>query len=1141
MKPVKTSPLTLIFPLFLAILSVSCATFSLDRILDGTPPGVEITSPQGGEVVSVSDIKVVALAFDNDKVASMTLMVNRIMISPAIRREDLQGGGQRAAIDEFVTLAQGLNLITLTAVDQAGNTSSSAVTVTYDREPPTITIDAPEATNRPIVKISGRVKDDENVKSILFQVGDDTLTIEAQSKEVNFVQPVELKEGINIVNVVVVDQTNNRRSQSFEIIMDTSPPTLVVDPIPGMVKESRLDMNVTVGEDEDKPMTDLETTITVNGESPIKLAIFKDDPSVLRQAQNKVSFIQSVELREGPNQIGIKVADKAGNVAEKKIDVILDSQGPAIVLDPNPSITNQPEVRIGGTVTDQTSISTVKINGEDPFTMTETGTNERSFSGIIPLKEGLNKITVNARDGGGNETLEAITITRDSSPPSLSVNPIPQYLQEGVVGLSGKASDETGIASLTINGEPVSPIGITGEFGKNIRLEGGFNRIVVVVVDEAGNKTEKVLETLFDIQEPMVMLDTVPAIVNTPVLELTGKVIDDSNIFSVFIDDRPVPVSEGIFTGTARLVEGDNEIIVKVVDVVKNEVILTANTILDTQPPEISLLPLPKRINKTVVDLEGIVSDNLAVDSVMIGDAPVIVSEGRFSGKVDLTREENTITIVATDIAGNKKTLTVDVVSDTRPPFVTLEPLPELSDRAQMVLRGRASDDRELANLTIDQNGTARRVEKSGREILFEETVTLNKGENVFSVNATDGAENVSTTVSARTFLRFVVAPLPFRNLGEEEWDWVGGAAANVAADKLAAARKLSPLEPNKVMRASEDLIRDMRSGIDNVEDGLQVGRSLGADYILLGTYLTDGDILSLRDVVLVNVDTGEVENLGSYQGSIDNTSSTLGRVALDVLEVLDIKPDGDERESIEKTGVGSIAARKDYMNGVEAFRSFSFKGYLEAIRLFGEALVKDPEFSSAYAGLGEAYASLGFYNRQHDQPYDELYQEALQASTKALELSPESHLSHRALALSYNNLEERDNAQESLERALELKPDDAESIYILAILQDDVERSEELLKRAIELDSTLIAAYNDLGAIHHLKDELLNEEVAYLKALEINPDNETLHFNLGILYEELGRDQEALTQFEAYLRIFPEAPDSADVERRINRLKGST
>ena len=130
MMPLKTNPFTLLLPLALAFLSLSCATlsdFSLERILDGTPPVVQITSPQDGEIVSVADINVKALAIDNARVASTTLSINDKIIAPAVRTENLEGGGQQLTIDEFVTLDQGLNHIILTAVDNAGNAGTSSL------------------------------------------------------------------------------------------------------------------------------------------------------------------------------------------------------------------------------------------------------------------------------------------------------------------------------------------------------------------------------------------------------------------------------------------------------------------------------------------------------------------------------------------------------------------------------------------------------------------------------------------------------------------------------------------------------------------------------------------------------------------------------------------------------------------------------------------------------------------------------------------------------------------------------------------------------------------------------------------------------------------------------------------------------
>lgn len=45
--------------------------------------------------------------------------------------------------------------------------------------------------------------------------------------------------------------------------------------------------------------------------------------------------------------------------------------------------------------------------------------------------------------------------------------------------------------------------------------------------------------------------------------------------------------------------------------------------------------------------------------------------------------------------------------------------------------------------------------------------------------------------------------------------------------------------------------------------------------------------------------------------------------------------------------------------------------------------------------------------------------------------------------------------------------------------------------------------------------------------------------FNAGVCYEKLNRPAEALAKYEEYLKVDPQAPDIADVERRVQRLRG--
>jgi len=57
----------------------------------------------------------------------------------------------------------------------------------------------------------------------------------------------------------------------------------------------------------------------------------------------------------------------------------------------------------------------------------------------------------------------------------------------------------------------------------------------------------------------------------------------------------------------------------------------------------------------------------------------------------------------------------------------------------------------------------------------------------------------------------------------------------------------------------------------------------------------------------------------------------------------------------------------------------------------------------------------------------------------------------------------------------------------------------------------------------------------------QIDPNHASAHKNLGVAYNEQGRAEEAIIEFETYLQLQPDAPDRKAVEEEIAKLKGPT
>ncbi|HET6584083.1 MAG TPA: tetratricopeptide repeat protein [Nannocystaceae bacterium] len=94
----------------------------------------------------------------------------------------------------------------------------------------------------------------------------------------------------------------------------------------------------------------------------------------------------------------------------------------------------------------------------------------------------------------------------------------------------------------------------------------------------------------------------------------------------------------------------------------------------------------------------------------------------------------------------------------------------------------------------------------------------------------------------------------------------------------------------------------------------------------------------------------------------------------------------------------------------------------------------------------------------------------------------------------------------------------------------EDEVRDEPNLERAMEAFQRGSQNYNEAQYQQALRDFL---EAASLYA---SPD---FQYNIGLCYEKLDKPEEAIAAFETYLKTKPEAADRANVEDRIERLRG--
>ena len=112
-------------------------------------------------------------------------------------------------------------------------------------------------------------------------------------------------------------------------------------------------------------------------------------------------------------------------------------------------------------------------------------------------------------------------------------------------------------------------------------------------------------------------------------------------------------------------------------------------------------------------------------------------------------------------------------------------------------------------------------------------------------------------------------------------------------------------------------------------------------------------------------------------------------------------------------------------------------------------------------------------------------------------------------------------------------------NLGMLYLKTKDLEQAQQSLQKAVELNPASVIAHNYLGIVYRNLGRFDEAEKAYLKALEINNQYDYAHLNLGILYDLYKTDsQKALSHYRQYLEL-TDQPDKTvekwvvDLQRR--------
>ena len=303
--------------------SGNTATQELTLILDITAPVITVNSHQDGFVTNQSGQ---TLAGNLSESASLTINGTAVTVL---------GDG---SFSEAVTLTEGDNLFVLESIDLAGNTTTQSLTLKLDTTAPSITIVSPvdnSTVNWPKQIITGSLNENAS------------LTINGETVELNsdnsFEHTVLLVEGLNTLDFVATDALGNESTATLTLVLDTGNTLIISVLSPDDSSYTNQSAQVINGR------INLVASLTINGEA---VTVGTDN-----------TFSHAINLTEGNNVISMQAIDANSNIAEKTINITLDTSAPVItVTSPlNGSVTNEVSQIIKGYLNEE---GTLTINGE---------------------------------------------------------------------------------------------------------------------------------------------------------------------------------------------------------------------------------------------------------------------------------------------------------------------------------------------------------------------------------------------------------------------------------------------------------------------------------------------------------------------------------------------------------------------------------------------------------------------------------------------------------------------------------------------------------------------------------------------------------------------------------------------------------
>ena len=303
-----------------------------------------------------------------------------------------------------------------------------------------------------------------------------------------------------------------------------------------------------------------------------------------------------------------------------------------------------------------------------------------------------------------------------------------------------------------------------------------------------------------------------------------------------------------------------------------------------------------------------------------------------------------------------------------------------------------------------------------------------------------------------------------------------------------------------------------------------EVGQQLGASFVLEGSIRRAGNRLRIT-AQLVETRTRHSAWAERYDREQEDIFAIQDEIARSIAQALRLTLSPHEEKVIARKPTENLQAYDYYLRG----RSYTRRENMDfALQMFEQAILLDPDFALAHAGVASVCGRLYVIREQHTK----WIERGLQACERGLALDPNSAELLAARGGLFYAQKDYDQAIRHARMAIERKPDCEGAYTVLGralFASDRFAEAASLVDRALEAnadDYNVFVPYANalrkLGREDEQRRLRERQVVALERQLELVPEDVRARVLLSSLYAEFDRPDDAVRQLQTAVALRP-------------------